>query len=1138
MLGLAARVGGYSFAMSLHLFLQGSPCVVRGRDSPSIPLAPRDAVMLTWLVLVGPTTRAQMAAMLWPDRGEEQARNSLRQRLFQLRRQVGTDLAVGAVTLELAPKVGHDLDSSEGLLADLTLPECQALNAWLQAMRDRRARQQRTTLIDKLDALEAQGDWNGSLPLAERLVEIELLSEHAHRRVMRLHYLRGDRAAALLAFDRLEQRLKDDVGTRPDAASLSLLHTIEQAKPLDTGPVRPARSVPTSLVRPPQLIGRDDELARIRQWLSEGRTVALIGEAGMGKSRVLQALVDGRRDAMFWSGRPGDSLTPYATLARGLSALLRTLPPEVTARLSSDARADLSRVMPEMVEPSAPLRSARGGMPVKAVAHLLRGAWPQGATLVLDDLHFADDASVELMQQFIAEAQAHPQHNSQHNSQHNPHADTDGMRWRVVLAMRPASATSARAHPQQDAWMQQLMAAGTLVPLMLSPLGTDDLGRLVDSLDLPGIDGHNLAAALHHRTGGNPMFALETLKLAWTESSSVDAKRLPRPRTVTQLIEQHLALLSEPALALARVAALAGVDFSLPLAEAVLDKHAVALADAWRELESLQVMRGEGFAHDLVAESVHAGVPSTIGHALHARIAAWLETHAGEPARVASHHEASGRLDLALPGLRAAAERAHLALREPERIEFLLHAADLAQSQNDRALAFDCVKEALEAHMGYLRDDTRLPLLERLNALAGSTRDRAVAAHVGAYYQGHLGQWPIAVQEGERALALAREAGDLDVEVIARQRLGTAYAMTGHCAQALSNLMLVRDWMQAHAPAVELREYFGNLAVVMDNAGRVDEARQMHEAAIAEVERSDDHPQRVSNLGNLAVNRLNAGDVASAREHLAVAQQLVSTHALAGTRGAFIALLQARCARAMGRFDEALERFDKARAGHGPKVLLEVVVRLHEAQCWLDLGVPDRAAQALQETLLDHVPARYRAPALVMRARLARAQQQRGDAFIDEACAVVPQGGWYELQFLVRTEAALFAPPLQALDDLAAVATESRAMGYHGAALAARLRACDIAATAEPQRAAKLARQTLLYGANIEAESLARVERWLQPARALEAAGELEEAAEVARVGAAWLHEAARRVPERWRDNFIARNEQNQQMLALAARLG
>ncbi len=1107
--------------MTLRLSLLGSPHVVRGNDGPIVPLAPRDAVMLAWLTIVGPTTRAQMASMLWPDRGEDLARNSLRQRLFQLRRQVGADLVIGATTLELAPGVSHDIDaqppqaleSGVTLLGKLTLPECPALQGWLEAMRDRRARQQRTVLIDQLDRLEGQGDWQGALPLAEALVEFEPLSEHAHRRVMRLHYLRGDRAAALLAFDRLERRLKDDVGTRPDAASLALLHTIELSQPLDTGPVRPQRPVPASLLRPPQLVGRDDEMRRIRDLLGQGRTVALVGEAGVGKSRLLQALVHESSDVMSWSGRAGDAITPYATLARGLSDLLRTLPPDLTTRLPIDVRADLARVMPEMADAQDSLRSPRGGMPVKAVRHILRTAWPRGATFILDDLHFADEASTELLQQCIH--------------------DEDRPLWRVVFAMRP---TPRLAQTQQ--WVQQLAAAGQLVPVMLAPLGTDDLARLVDSLDLPGADGHDLAEALHQRTGGNPLFALETLKLAWTESAVIDVNHLPKPANVTQLIDQQLAQLSERAQALARVAALAGVDFSLALAESVLEKHAVELSDAWRELESQQVMRGEGFAHDLVAQAVRGGVPEAIGRSLHARIAAWLEARGGEPARVALHHEASGRGDLAVPGLRAAAERAHVALREPERIEFLLHAADIAHAQGQRQLEFACVRDAVAAHIAYARDESRLALLDRLDLLAATLAERAEAAHISSYYHGNLGNWPRAIQDGERSLALALEAGDEAVLVTARQRLGTAYAMTGACEPALETLRSIRDWMQAHAGRIELREYFGNLAVVMDNAGRVEEARQVHEAAIAEVEHTDDHPQRVTNLGNLAVNRLNAGDIAGAREQLAVAHQLVVSNALAGTRGSFIALLQARCARVCGRYAEALDRFERARASHGPGSMLGTVVRLNEALCWLEIGVHDRAAQALQEALSHDIPPRYRAPALVIKARLARAQKQRGDALIEEALRIVPRGGWYELQFAIRFEAATLEPPAQALAQIAVVVEESRAMGLHGVALAAQLRACDVAATAAPGQAARLAHQALLAAMQVDAEALPRVERWLQPARAFEAAGQRMEAADVARAGAKWLEAAVHHVPERWRENFLMRADANRQMQALASRLG
>ena len=75
---------------------------------------------------------------------------------------------------------------------------------------------------------EAACDWADALWHAQELLASEPTSETAHRRVIRLHYLAGDRAAALLAFDRCERVLKDEVGTRPSTETLELLATLEQ----------------------------------------------------------------------------------------------------------------------------------------------------------------------------------------------------------------------------------------------------------------------------------------------------------------------------------------------------------------------------------------------------------------------------------------------------------------------------------------------------------------------------------------------------------------------------------------------------------------------------------------------------------------------------------------------------------------------------------------------------------------------------------------------------------------------------------------------------------------------------------------------------------------------------------------------
>ena len=131
-----------------------------------------------------------------------------------------------------------------------------------------------------------------------------------------------------------------------------------------------------------------------------------------------------------------------------------------------------------------------------------------------------------------------------------------------------------------------------LATVVLAPLDEAEMAELVDSLGLPELQGQPIAAELVRHTGGNPLYALETLKLGVAEGSlgavaagPGAALRLPRPGSVGALIERRLRQLSTRALALARVAAVAGVDFHIELAELATGVRAVDLADAWAELE-------------------------------------------------------------------------------------------------------------------------------------------------------------------------------------------------------------------------------------------------------------------------------------------------------------------------------------------------------------------------------------------------------------------------------------------------------------------------------------------------------------------------------------------------------------------------
>ncbi|WP_395700551.1 ATP-binding protein [Aquabacterium sp.] len=1104
------------------LHLAGAPrCITP--DGHQHLLGTPDGLLLAWLAIEGPTARERLAALLWPESAADAARNALRQRLFRLRRLCDGELVTGnAQQLALAAAVTHDLDDADTVLGTLAPDSDGELQHWLLRERQHRRERQRQRLLVRIGALAAAGDTGPALPLATILLQLDPTREDAHQQLMRLHYLAGDRSAALQAFDHCEQVLKHELGTRPSPETLALLATIEAASPdiavapadrngLCAPTITPQRrTLPAALMRPPRLVGRAHELAWLRRGLAAGGRLLLVGEAGLGKSRLLQALGEGLAAAPLQAaGRPGDALVPYALLARLLRALQQRLP----EALAAAAPQQLAPLLPELADeaPAAAGAAPRANL-VPAVQAVLRAATAQLPGIVLDDLHFADEATLQLLPALMAQ-------------------DSAGA-W--VLALRPPAEGSAQAR-----LLAALSASVPLEPLALQPLDDTALAEMVDSLALPGVSGAQLAPALRTRCGGNPMFALETLKAAWRDGHALEAGALPRPRHLGQLIEAALDALSPPALLLARVAAVAGIDFSIALAAHVLGQHPLQLADAWAELEARQVLRGDGFAHDLVHEAVLAGIPEVLARHSHGTVAQWLEQHAGEPARIAAHWEAAGQRERALPALRAAAARAHTALREAERIGFLLKAADIAEAQAQRDEAFALVAQAIEAHMNTLRDAGGLPLLDRLDRLAGTAAQRARAAGDRAWYCSTQGDWTAAIATGERALALcadvpaAQAALRASLQASISQRLGTALAMAGRFDEALPRLRAAEPWVEAHADSDAASEFQGNLATVLDNLGRPAEAEPYHRRVIRSTAAQGDHAFLATARANLAVSRLNAGDVAGAAKQLALAQQLVTSFELKGASAGFIAALQAQCARSFGRYAAALQWCDEAEALLQPASPGWLpVVHMHRAQALLELGQTARAQQALAACEGAALPPRLQARHGGLRARLLQALGRDSRAALDTALALAPTTGWPELRLTLRIERAACLPAAAAAGELQAVATAADALGLQGVALAARLRLAGCADDAGLAQAA--ATQALAAPAGIAPNGLYAGERWLGPALAEARAGQPQRAAALAAEGWAWVQDiAARELPEPFRDGFLHRQPINQALRRL-----
>jgi tetratricopeptide (TPR) repeat protein len=1127
-----------------------------------VALAAPDALLLAWLAIEGATPRERLAALLWPGSAAGAARAALRQRLRRLAQACGAPPVCGEDLASLAEGVQHDLEHSPTLLEGLPAPAGAELASWLEAERSRRALAERAALEAQIEAFEAASDWPAALPLAHALLARDRSSEDAHRRLMRLHYLRGDRAAALGAFDDCERWLKHEVGARPDAATLALLAVIEAGgavppPPAATAPDPPAAQTPSAspavpalrwprpaglpaaLLRPPRLVGRADALAALLRSAAAGGPVLLVGEAGIGKSRLLHAATQepALAGCTVTACRPGDALVPYASLARWLRAVFEW-PPEALA--AADRRA-LAPLLPDWAEaPAAPTPGdaasaapVRTGPPAEALQRLLALAVPAPPAWALDDLHFADAASLELLGAVLAAARSVPA----------------APAW--LLASRPPSPGSALA-----SFVISLAAAGPLARIEPAPLAPRELAELVDALAMPGWSGPALAAPLAQRSGGNPLFALETLKAAWSASPDGAAPRpqdLPRPGTVGQLVAQQVERLSPPALALARVAAVAGADFSLPLAAGLLGASALSLADPWRELERQQLLVGAEFAHDGVLEAVLDGLPAVIAQHLHGEVAAWLERAAGEPARVAAHWEAAGRRERALPHLRAAADRAHRALREVERIDFLLRAADIAEAAGRSDEAFECVEAAVETHMNSIRQADGLPLLDRLDRLATAPAARARAAGHRAWYLSTLGEHAEAVRVGEQALEAAIALGETAPPALAgqvRQRLATALAMLGRFDEALAHFDGVRPWAEATLAREDLAEFHGNFAVALDNLGRPEAAREHHRAAIAASAGSGDHAQHATHLANHAVSRLNAGDTAGAEVLVAQAQALCDRYAMHGSSAAFIRVLHLQCARAEGRYGEALEDADLADrllARHLPG--RRPLVALQLALTWLDLGQSARAQQALAAAAPaagpPGLPGPFEARRQWLQARLAARLGEPVEVHLDAAAAVAPANGWPEIAMQVELDrarvAAAHAAPgsggsaaarARAIASIERIATRAVALGLHGTVLAAW---AARAAVADGANAAAAAREALALARSAAPSGLTRGELWLAAAEGLASEGAADESEQARARGREWVLATSRtHVPEVFRDSFCRRHPAHARLLGSA----
>jgi DNA-binding SARP family transcriptional activator len=634
----------------------------------------RAAAVLAYLALEGPTPKYRLAGLLWPDSGEEGARNNMRQLLHRLRTATGTDLVLGAETVSLSGEVttdavelqGHVLSSRhaealsrEGtLLGTLDFDDCPDFDAWLSQAREQLQSLRCRAASAAADACEKRGELAGALGFAQRLLALEPLSEEAFRRLMRLHYLLGDRMAALGCFERCREMLRREFDATPHPHTLALARDIERGQLPPPAADKASPALPLAVLRPPVLVGREREWKELEAAWQARRVIVLLSERGGGKTRLATDFAASKGRYVVHGGRPGDALVPYSMYARHTRRMLAEQP-AVRDGLEPWLRRELARVIPELGVPGQtlpPMRSdAERTRFLDALSETLRRCTEGVEALIADDIQFTDAASLEVGAYTFARFME------------------EGTFPRIIDCCRTGEASA-----QLDALWKQLEAAGLLTFIHLEPLGPEAVEALVAAL--PG--AAPLGKELMRYTGGNPLYITETLKHL-LESGSLEAgwpERMPSPGRVRKLIERRLEPLSPLALQLAQVAALALTSFTLELAGEVLEVSPLSLGAQLRELEAAQLLQGERFTHDLVLETVRDTIPSAMRSLLHRRLARALEKRMEAPATLAQHWLQGGEPRLAVPWLLAAALADESSMRWAEAEGHYQRAASLLES--------------------------------------------------------------------------------------------------------------------------------------------------------------------------------------------------------------------------------------------------------------------------------------------------------------------------------------------------------------------------------------------------------------------------------------------------------------------------
>lgn len=566
--------------------------------------------------------------------------------------------------------------------------------------------QHRAELARTLAALareaEERGDLDRAVDLTRRQVALDPLAEEANRELIRRVAASGDRGAALSAYARLNERFQRELHILPSRGTREVVALTRRADLTARRSARPGATRRERLPLPDpvarrargRFVDRHEEFRQLHNAFGQAqrgeRRLALVaGEAGIGKSRLVLEFGAAAHEAgasVLFGSCQAEAQLAYQAFAQALRHYATTRPLERLRDELPASAAELVVLLPELSNRIDMLASPLASDP-SGERHRLFGAITDAfdalartapVVVLLEDLHWADAGTLQLLEHIVVEPEASPLLVVATYRDDEPGRRDDVRRGLLRLRRYPGT-TSIR----------------------LDGLAETEVAKLIAG-QFPDLQAAELAGRLRRRTAGNPFF-IEVVLHAAVPGADGTALEAAIPARAIDLVEERLISLGKVARSLLGVAAVVGEDFDLQLVAAVggVDEESAlnVLDEAihGRLIEEVPGMLGSyRFRHAIVREALYRSLTATrraylhreIGEALARsaistaatvvyhllaagdlvppdRVAAHLERAAREAMERRAYHQAAGLLERAADAIRGAdaARRCDLLLK-------------------------------------------------------------------------------------------------------------------------------------------------------------------------------------------------------------------------------------------------------------------------------------------------------------------------------------------------------------------------------------------------------------------------------------------------------------------------------------------